>query len=280
MVGCVRVMTWNVWWRFGGAWWGREAGIAATLRQVRPDVVGLVETWAGEGTSQARRLGDGLGMVAAFAQTSLPPRPDPPEEPSQAGIDVGIGLMSRWAILRTEVHELPRTQRPGAPPTALLSTLDHPLGALHVIVSCIEWEPEYAADQLAQSRALAELAASPRLDGDLPVILVGDLNAAVDQPDLVPLLEVMDDTWALGGGDAGAVTLSSAVPEAPVEASKQIDRRIDHILARPGRPAGQVAVRRAFLAGDQPVDGRYPSDHFAVVADLEVGAGEPTRSVG
>jgi endonuclease/exonuclease/phosphatase family metal-dependent hydrolase len=265
----MRIMTWNVWWRFGGAWREREAGIVATLEQVRPDVVGLVETWAGEGTTQAQRLADGLGMVAAFAPTSLPPRPDPPEEPSQAGIDVGIGLLSRWPILGTEVHELPHAQRPGPPPIALLATLDHPRGPLRVIVACTEWEPRYAADQLAQSHALAALAMDPRLDGDLPVLLIGDLNAAVDQPDLAPLLDVMVDTWPAGGGDPGAVTLSSAVPEAPLEATKQIDRRIDHVLARPGRPGGTVAVTRAFLAGDRPVDGRHPSDHYAVVADLE-----------
>ncbi|MEV4201455.1 endonuclease/exonuclease/phosphatase family protein [Micromonospora globbae] len=266
----MRVMTWNLWWRFGGAWREREAGIVATLERVRPDVAGLVEVWAGDGTTQAHLLADRLGgMAAAFAPTSLPPAPDPPEEPSQAGIEVGIGLLSRWPIVATEVHELPHPQRGGPPPTALLATLDHPAGPLRVVVACIEWEPAFAADQLAQSNALAALAADPRLDGDLPVLLVGDLNAAFDQPDLRRLRDVMVDTWTAGGGDPAAVTLSSAVPEAPLEATKQIDRRIDHVLARPGRPGGAVTVRRAYLAGDHPVGGRYPSDHFAVVAELE-----------
>jgi endonuclease/exonuclease/phosphatase family metal-dependent hydrolase len=265
----MRVMTWNVWWRFGGAWQERAPGIVATLEQTQADVVGLVETWAGDDTTQARLLADRLGMAAtAFAPTSLPPVPNPPEEPTQAGIDMGIGLLSRWPILATEIHYLPSGQRPGPPPTALLTTLEHPDGPLHVIVSCIEWEPAYAADQLAQSRALAELAIDPRLDGDLPVLLIGDLNAAVDQPDVRPLLDVMVDAWAAGGGDPDAVTLSSAVPDAPLKAAKQIDRRIDHILARPGRD-GRLTVRRAFLAGDHPINGRYPSDHFAVVADFE-----------
>jgi endonuclease/exonuclease/phosphatase family metal-dependent hydrolase len=263
-------MTWNLWWRFGGAWQERETGIVATLERVRPDVVGLVETWAGDGVTQAQRLADRLGMAgAAFAPTSLPPVPDPPEDPTQAGIDMGVGLLSTWPILATEIHDLPQSHRPGPSPTALLATLDHPHGPLRVIVACTEWEPAYAADQLAQSRALAALATAPRLDGDLPVLLVGDLNAAVGQAELAPLLEVMVDTWAAGGGDPGAVTLSSAVPEAPLEATKQIDRRIDHVLARAGRAGGTLTVRRAFLAGDQPIEGRYPSDHFAVVADLD-----------
>ncbi|WP_239098206.1 endonuclease/exonuclease/phosphatase family protein [Micromonospora qiuiae] len=264
-------MSWNLWWRFGGAWRERESGIVETVRQVRPDLLGVVETWAGEGTTQVARLADELGgdLATTFVPTALPPAPDPPEEPSQAGIEVGIGLLSRWPITSTEVHELPHSQRGGPPPTALLATVAHPLGPLPVIVACTEWEPVFAADHLAQVTALAALATEPRLDGELPVLLIGDLNAAVDQPDLAPLLDVMIDTWPAGGGDPAAVTLSSAVPEAPLAAAKQLDRRIDHILARPGRAGGTITVRRAFLAGDRSIDGRYPSDHFAVVVDLE-----------
>jgi endonuclease/exonuclease/phosphatase family metal-dependent hydrolase len=262
-------MTWNVWWRFGGNWREREPRIHATLAEHRPDLVGLQETWCGDGTSQPRVLADALGMDAAFAPTSLPPLPDPVETPDQSGISVGIGLLSRWPIRATEVHDLPNERRGGPPPTALLATVDHPDGPLHVIVSCTEWEPEYAGDHLEQCRALAALATDPRLDGPLPVLLIGDLNAAPDQPELRPLLDVLVDTWVAGGGDPDAVTLDSAVPFAPLEATKQIDRRIDHVLARPGRAGGDVTVRRAFLGGDRPVDGLLPSDHYAVVVDLD-----------
>ncbi len=261
-------MTWNVWWRFGHAWQERQSRIAAVLAELRPDVVGLVETWAGPAGTQAEALAQPLGLHAAYAPTSLPPAPDPPENPDQAGHGVGIGLLSRWPIAATEVVDLPHAQRPGAPPTAILATLTHPAGPLRVIVSCIEWEPRYAGDQLAQARALAELATDARLDGDLPVLLVGDLNADTTQPDLAPLVEALTDTWVAGGGAPEAVTLSSAHPDAPVEAVKQIDRRIDHVFARPGRPGGTVTVHRAFVAGDAPIDGLHPSDHWAVVVDL------------
>jgi endonuclease/exonuclease/phosphatase family metal-dependent hydrolase len=208
-------------------------------------------------------------MHAVWAPSGLPPEPDPPEDRDQRGVDIGIGLVSRWPIGAVEVHELPNPQRGGPPPRALAATLEHPAGPLHVIVGCTEWEPEYATDHRAQCRALAALATDPRRDGTLPVLLLGDLNAAPGQPELDPLLAVMVDTWAAGGGDPAAVTLDSAVPFAPVEAVKQIDRRIDHVLARPGRPDVPVQVRRCFLAGDRPIDGTYPSDHYAVGADLE-----------
>jgi endonuclease/exonuclease/phosphatase family metal-dependent hydrolase len=262
-------MTWNVYWRFGGDWREREPAILATVDAYRPDVLGLVETWAGEGTSQPARIAGPRAMEAVYVRTSLPPEPDPVEYPDQAGITVGIGLVSRWPILGTEVHELPHAQRGGDPPTALLSTLDHPRGALHIIVSCLEWEPAFAGDQLAQARALAALATDPRLDGPLPVLLVGDMNAAVEHAEIAPLVDAMVDTWAAGGGDPAAATIDSSIPHAPVEATKLIDRRIDHVFARAGRPGQAVTVHGAFLAGDRPVNGVYPSDHYAVGIDLD-----------
>jgi hypothetical protein len=30
-----------------------------------------------------------------------------------------------------------------------------------------------------------------------------------------------------------------------------------------------VTVQRSFLAGNEPIEGPYPSDHYAVGADLE-----------
>jgi endonuclease/exonuclease/phosphatase family metal-dependent hydrolase len=265
----VRVMTWNVWWRFGGNWRAREAGILATFEAYRPDVIGLTESWAGDGTSQPERFAGKLGMHAAFTPTALPPAPDPVEHADQTGAVVGIGLVSRWPIRATEVHELPHDQRGGAPPTALLSTLDHPRGPLHVIVSCLEWEPHFAADQVAQARALAGLATDPRLDGPLPVLVTGDMNAAVEHATIAPLTEALVDTWAAGDGDPGATSLDSRLPFAPVEAAHLIDRRIDHVFARAGRRGGSVGVLGVFLAGDRPVNGVHPSDHYAVGVDLE-----------
>ena len=261
-------MTWNVLWRAGN-WRERAPGILRTLEAYRPDVLGLTETWAGDGTSQPELLAAALGMHGVFVPTSLPPAPRSVEYPEQRSIDVGLGLLSRWPIASTEVHDLPNDQRGGPAPSALLATLDHPRGPLHVIVTCTEWEPLYAGDHLAQCTALAALACDPRLDGQLPVLLIGDLNADPSQPELRPLLEAMADTWTAGGGAPDAATIDSALPFAPAEATKQIGRRVDHVLARPGRLERPVSVRGVFLAGDRPIGGVYPSDHYAVGVDLD-----------
>jgi hypothetical protein len=86
---------------------------------------------------------------------------------------------------------------------------------------------------------------------------------------LAPLLDAMVDTWEAAGADPAAVTLDSALPCAPADAPRQIDRRIDHVLARPGRPGLMLSIHGAFLAGDRPFGGVYPSDHYAVGVDLE-----------
>ena len=90
------------------------------------------------------------------------------------------------------------------------------------------------------------------------MLLIGDLNAPPDEPELAPLRAVTVDTWEEGGGDPGATTLDSLVPYAPLEATTLIDRRIDHVLVRPGRPGATVTVRGAFIAGDRPIEGHYP----------------------
>ena len=40
-----RVVTWNLWWRFGD-WSRRLDAIGAVLADAAPDVVGLQEVWA------------------------------------------------------------------------------------------------------------------------------------------------------------------------------------------------------------------------------------------
>lgn len=43
--GRARMMTWNIWWRFGPRWQDRQHGLLETLRAVDADVVALQEVW-------------------------------------------------------------------------------------------------------------------------------------------------------------------------------------------------------------------------------------------
>jgi endonuclease/exonuclease/phosphatase family metal-dependent hydrolase len=260
----LRVMTWNLQWRERDDWRSRQPGIRSTLEAVRPDVAGLQEVCATAGTNHAALLADRLGMHAAFAAPSLPPPPRPPERPDQAGVEVGVAVLSRWPVLHVEQHRLPSRHRPEI--VALAVAVDHPRGPLHVAACCIDWELEFAGQRLAQTRALAGLLTDPSRDGPLPVLLTADLNAPPATPEVRVLTDVMVDAWPAAGGGH---TLSSRNPLAPRAAWWLIDRRIDYVLARPGMPAHPVAVEQAFVV-DDPQDGLHPSDHYAVVADFRL----------
>lgn len=261
-----RVMTWNVWWRFGPRWRDRQPGLVQTLREVDSDVVALQEVWGVGDTTQAHEFAGRLGLHAVYAAPGLPPPPVPAENEDQAGVAMGIGLLSRWPICTVRRVEIPARHRNPAP-VAMVASLEHPAGALHVVVACLEWEPAYNDDRIALAHALVDLATDPALDGPLPVIVAGDLNAGPDSPVLRPLHDALLDAWTAGRGDPDAVTIPSSHPSAPVEAEELIDRRIDHIFLRPGQPGQRLVVESATLAG-AAVDGVYPSDHRAVVCDL------------
>jgi endonuclease/exonuclease/phosphatase family metal-dependent hydrolase len=269
----MRVMSWNLWWRFGDAWRERGQAILSTLEALGPDVAGLQEVWGTAEATQADQLAERLGMHAAFGAPSLPPPPRPPARPDQAGVEVGVAVLSRWPILEVRHHRLPSRHRPEI--VALEAIVDHPQGPMHVVASCIDWEREFAAQRLTQTRALAALLTDPARDGPLPALLTADLNAPPTTPEIRALTDVMVDAWVAAGGAADdGHTLSAGNPLAPRAAWWLMDQRIDYVLARPGTPAHPVVVERAFVAGE-PRDGLYPSDHDAVVADLEVEAVSP-----
>jgi endonuclease/exonuclease/phosphatase family metal-dependent hydrolase len=263
----VSAMTWNIWWRFGPRWHDRQPGIRATVERFRPDIVALQEVWSTGQTTQADELADAFGMYAAFAAPSYPPAPQNRDVDDWNGVDLGIAVLSRWPILDHEALVMPARHRDWDPVT-LTVRVDHPTGPLPIIATCLDYGVPYTDDRIAQGAFVADLATDPRFDGPCPVLLMGDMNAAIDSPVLRAVRDVLTDAWTAGDGRSDAVTLSSTYPSAPLEAGPElVDQRIDHIFFRPGREDQQVLVERVELAG-KPVDGVYPSDHRAVVADL------------
>jgi endonuclease/exonuclease/phosphatase family metal-dependent hydrolase len=258
----LRIVTWNLWWRFGPDWRRRQPGILQTLRSIDPDIVATQETWGDARTTQAHDLAEKLGFHAAYAAPSLPPTPPEPESADQLGTTLGLGLVSRWPTTSARAVPTPTRHRAEAS-VALVATIAHPAGPLPVVVACLEYESAYDDDRTAQARAVLDLATDPVLDGRLPVILAGDLNAPIESPILRPLRDALIDTWTAGHGDPHAVT----TPATHAHPAELVDRRIDHVFLRPGRPGQVVTVHRARVL-DPVVDGVAPSDHRPVVVDV------------
>ncbi|MFG2022227.1 endonuclease/exonuclease/phosphatase family protein [Streptomyces sp. NPDC048825] len=259
----MRVVTWNVWGRFG-PWRDRAPRILATLDELQADIVCLQETWSTSDTSQADEMAARLGLHAVFTRSRMPRR-----QPTPDAAILGLAVLGRWPVVEYRRHQLPDgadgPPRRGDPTVALAVTFAHPAGPLHVVTACPDWQADRGDARLAQTRALAALLADPALDGPLPPILAADLNSRPGTPEFLPLTQVLVDAWAATCPAQPGHTFTTN--NAFVGSDEWLaDGRIDHILVRSGMPGRPVTLQATTLAGtSEPA----PSDHYAVVADLD-----------
>lgn len=92
----LRVVTWNVWGRFGD-WEQRQDGIGGALAAVGPDVTCLVESWTTPETTQVERIADRLDLEHQLFVGDW----------DQGGWTSGIGVVSRWPIVDYARQPLP-----------------------------------------------------------------------------------------------------------------------------------------------------------------------------
>nr|WP_206313354.1 endonuclease/exonuclease/phosphatase family protein [Streptomyces coryli] len=267
-------MTWNVWWRFG-AWQERAKAILDTLRQERPDVLGLQEVWGRDGNNLAGWLADELGMHWAWSPSPQPGRWQ--RRIDDPGIDVGNAVLSRWPITSHEARRLPAGEEPDDGQTALFTAIEAPGGVRLPFFTTHLLSTGYAsATRCAQVRALAEFVAERRGEGPYPPVVTGDFNAEPDYDEMrlicgvqtapaVPR-QILLDAWRYADPGQPWQTWDMTNPHAA--AHLEWDARIDYVLLGPPGPGGAGHVRAIRRSGDTPVDGVWPSDHCAVVADL------------
>jgi len=154
--------------------------------------------------------------------------------------------------------------------------IDAPGGAFPMFTTHLSYGPGRSQVRTAQARTLAGFMAGHTGTGGYPPVITGDLNAEPGSDELrllggvltAPAVDglVLIDAWRYASPDDPGFTWDhrngyqarSVIP----------DSRIDYILV--GLPRqGRGKVRSASLAGTAPVDGVWPSDHFAVVAELQ-----------
>ncbi|MFG3281526.1 endonuclease/exonuclease/phosphatase family protein [Streptomyces sp. NPDC048111] len=237
-----RAVTLNIWGR-GTAWRRRRPLIRAELARLAPDVVGLQEVWRGRTRCQAEQIADGLGHHVTYA----------PARSGPTGATQGNALLSRLPVTRYEVLALPT---PGVEPRSVLCA---EVGSATVLVTHLTWEWEHTHIRQQQVRFLADLVA--RQSGD--VVLLGDLNAAPDTPEIQWLTGRMRDAWALGGEGAGHTFAPS---NGHARKDREPARRIDYVL---GNQLASVRAELAFTEPHRTWRGRlWPSDHYGVVCDV------------
>ncbi len=257
----LRVMSWNLWWRFG-PWEERAPAIAATLAAERPDIICLQEVWDDGQRNFAAELAEGLGHAHAFAPGARP-----------NGIWMGNAVLSRWPIEAQEVIALPAL--PGADElrVALRTEITAPFGRLNVICTHLNYKPFHSAIRQQQVAELLRIVkAAPR--AKLPPILCGDFNADPMSDEIrmitglaaAPVEEIaLIDSWAFCHPLDPGFTWSRENPFAAENPEPQ--RRIDYIFA--GIPSGRAGrIRDSRIAGNAPVNGIWPSDHFALITEF------------
>ena len=265
-------MSWNLWWR-RGPWEQRQEAIAATLAEVQPDLCGFQEVWGGPGESGpgenlAIDLAGRLGMHWCWAEAGKV------RDADGTPLFIGNAILSRWPIAAQAAGGLPVSVSDEAR-VAVHARIDAPGGALPMFTTHLTWGLGRSALRVAQVRALARFIEEHSAGCVYPPVVTGDLNAEPGSDELrllgglladpaVPGLVLLDSWRYADPADPGFTwDLRNSYQDDSLIPSS----RIDYVLT--GLPwQGRGRVESVRLAGNAPVDGVWPSDHFAVVADL------------
>jgi beta-glucosidase-like glycosyl hydrolase/endonuclease/exonuclease/phosphatase family metal-dependent hydrolase len=229
---------------------------AAAIKALDADVVGLQEVdvhWGArsEWRDTIAELAEKLGLHAGFAPIY---DFDPPEAgaPRQ---QYGVGVLSRFPLVRTENHPITRlsTQDPNPVPAPAPGFLEAELDVrgrrVHVYVTHLDYRADPAVRQAQVADTVAILAADPAADRQ---ILVGDFNAEPGAPELAGLWTAVSDSWTTASHTTGGPSTYPAVT--PV-------KRIDFVTVGP-----KIRVRDAAVPPRPGVT--EASDHRPVVANL------------
>lgn len=270
----MRVVTWNVWWRFG-PWEERRTAVLSILRNLRPDLVGLQEVWAHGGENLAEWLARELDMHWTWAASDAPVRWH--KRVGDSSFDVGNAVLSRWPIVDRAVLRLPTEGGQDDGRTSVHARVDAPAGQVPFFTTHLNSAPHESAVRCAQVAALAEFVAAHSGGTAFPAVLTGDYNSLSDSDEMrllggyrtAPVVpgQMFVDAWEYADPTAPSMTWDRANPY--VGATFGPSERIDYIHVGPPGPGGLGHVRSARRVADGPVDGVWASDHAAVLAELD-----------
>jgi endonuclease/exonuclease/phosphatase family metal-dependent hydrolase len=223
--------------------------IATTVESTGAEVVGLqeVDVHFGERSNfvdQATWLADRLDMYVVFgANLDLdPPTPDAPRR------QYGTAVLSEHRIREWTNTLLPRPE--GGEQRGLLEARIRVRG-LPVRVFNTHLQHNSQVERLAQIAAIRDILAG----SDESVVVLGDLNATPDSPEIAGLTEDLVDAWVTAGVGDG-YTYDAATPHA----------RIDYVMS-----SGDVVARTAAVVTTDA------ADHLPVVVDLGLPGGGIVR---
>lgn len=251
------------------AWPHRQAQVAALLHRHTPDLIGLQEVlkdqladlagaltdfaWVGVGREDGRTRGEYAPIFYRRTRLELLASDtfwlsETPDQPGSFGWDAACVRIVTWAAFQDQAN--------GATLLLVNTHLDH----------------RGAQAQVESARRLRRFLNDPA--HRLPAIVTGDFNCTAQswpyhvltQPIAaagIPLTDAMVHTQTPHSGPVATFTHGFADP---------LQEKIDFIFIWPGQAGEAIAlpdlqVQRHAILPDQ-TDGRYPSDHLPVLADI------------
>lgn len=237
--------TFNI-WHDRGDWLTRLPMILETLRAADADVIGLQEVLEDAATglpNQAATIAQILGYRHVFASTDLNGSPR----------RYGNAILTRLPIVGQDWKKLEPLDDYRTALRVRVKVGDRPVD---IVNTHLHHTPEGGA---IRDRQIADLFAWLG-ERDAPLVILGDLNAALTNPEMTRLQAPRFSSLLAGvhPDRAEQSTLNTAYGHR--------SDQIDHILVENAYFTPLVAS----ISGDVPVGETWPSDHFAVTGAVRI----------
>jgi endonuclease/exonuclease/phosphatase family metal-dependent hydrolase len=269
----LRFVTLNL-WGDNGPHERRLDLVGVELQRLAPDVVGLQEVREvpGRVTNQAAALAARLGFEHVFA----------PATEWGGGVE-GLAILSRFPVRQSTHRRLPHaTDTEGR--IVLSAELDRGAAspAFWVHTTHLSYRQHEGRQREDQVLALDEEVSRRSAGNEVPQVLMGDFNTVPEADEirwLGGLTTLGDrrvfyqDAWATARPGEPGITWALENPFRARMGWLRPNRRLDYVFVTPPRGDGRGAIRAARVVFDQPgEDGVYLSDHYGVLADVQVQA--------
>jgi endonuclease/exonuclease/phosphatase family metal-dependent hydrolase len=259
----IRVVTWNVWGRYGADCEARQAALEQMLEQTAPDLVCLVEAWRQGDSTQPGRVAARLGLAHhRFVG-----------EWEQEDWVSGIGFVSRWPM--TEPRRRPLRAEDGSGfGEAVHVAVAGERGSIQLFAVMLDYPLDASGLRQHQVRQLVQFIAETASRRDL-VVVCGDFNAGPDSDEIRMLTGrsapaapgmVFYDAWEVAGDGSPGFTWSNRNPLAAI--GLYPDRRFDYIFSAWPRRGGVGHPTGCSLLGVRAPGEQQVSDHYGLAADL------------
>jgi len=260
----------------------RQEVINAELCRLSPDLVSFQEVVKTEEHDQLDALLDGSGLRGTH-QADVLAYPMPWAE--RFG---GTALATRWPHRIVEALDH-RAEADALQPWGTLAAAVEVPGEGELLFIATTLNASFAGAAAREREVVALTEIDERHRRALPTVIAGDLNSLPNSSSIRYLTGLQSlggksvffhDAWAVAGEGPGYTwasdnPLASSLMDVIVRQPGGLRYRIDYVLVGSvqfgAHRGSRCRIEQASLAFHEPVDGIWPSDHFGVLVDAELG---------